>query len=59
MGLCALTTWASPLLGRALAEFGAEALWRGLLAEGEESVFGRRAAAIDLGVRRAVPRPRR
>ena len=49
MGLCALMTWASPLLGRTLAEFGAEALWAGLLADGEESTFGRRAAAIDLG----------
>ena len=49
MGLCALRTWASPLLGRTLAEFGAEALWAGLLADGEESTFGRRAAAIDLG----------
>ena len=48
MGLCALMTWASPLLGRTLAEFGAEALWAGLLADGEESTFGRRAAAIDL-----------
>ena len=48
MGLCALGTWGSPLLGHTLAEFGAEALWAGLLAEGEETAFGRRAATVDL-----------
>ncbi|MFT3887209.1 MAG: DNA-processing protein DprA [Arachnia sp.] len=54
MALCALGAWGSPPLGRAVAEFGAEAVWEGLRAQGEETTFGRRAQTVDIaGIERA------
>ncbi|WGT46293.1 DNA-processing protein DprA [Tessaracoccus lacteus] len=47
MGLCALKAWSSPALARAWQDFGAAELWEALVAEGESSTFGRRAAVVD------------
>ena len=55
MGLCALKAWSSPALARAWQDFGAAELWEALVAEGESSTFGRRAAVVDAVLKGAVP----
>lgn len=55
MGLCALAWLGAPAVATAVVEFGAVDVWTGLLARGEETVWGRRAAAVDLvGIQRAT-----
>lgn len=49
MGLCGLGAMGSPVVSKAVADLGAETVWQGLLAEGDRTAMGRRAAAQDLG----------
>lgn len=48
MGLCALTPLGSPVVARAVAEFGPVAIWNGFLAAGADSTWGIKARDVDL-----------
>lgn len=48
MGLCALSPLGAPAVVRAVAEFGALDIWEGFLAQGQDTTWGRRAAAVNL-----------
>lgn len=50
VGLCALAPLGAPAVVRAVAEFGPVDVWRGFLAQGEATSWGRRAVAVDLAV---------
>ncbi len=59
MGLCSLQPLGSPPLVKAVEEFGAVDVWRGLLAQPDGGALSRKAALVDTGfveVRRATIR---
>ena len=50
MGLCSLQPLGSPPLVRAVEEFGAVDVWRGLLAQPDGGALSRKAALVDTGL---------
>lgn len=48
MGLCGLAWLGAGAVASAVAEFGAVDVWKGLVARGEETTWGRRAIAVDI-----------
>lgn len=48
LGLCGLVPMAVPALSRIVAEHGAQEIWRALCEDGDTTVWGRKARAVDL-----------
>lgn len=48
LGLCGLLPMATPALAQLVAQYGAEEVWAAVLAEGSETRWGRKAAAVNL-----------